>query len=359
MVLRKTRFACILVAALPLFVSCGGNEKGDERSSPKGEAGLAANGADSTVVITVNGNPITRADVEVEVSRLFRQFGGKASPAQAEQMKPMLHENAKDNLVKKALLLEEASRREIEIPSGNLDERIADYKSNFPDEETFRKNLAGFCLTEEGFRKEMRDECVIGELVSQVVTDLAGVTEDMVTDRYRQNPAKYQKPEEVRASHILLTVKPDESPEARDEKRAKIADLRQQVLDGADFAEVAREHSDCKSSVMGGDLGWFGRNRMVKPFEEAAFALGVGEVSEVVETQFGYHVIKVTDRHESRNLAFDEAKGMVRQELIDLKLTREGKKKAIDDFLLGLREGAKIVVLEPAEKIGQPGPGQP
>lgn len=101
----------------------------------------------------------------------------------------------------------------------------------------------------------------------------------------------------INASHILLMYAGSERSSAtrsKEEAQAHIANIEQQLRDGADFATLAREHSDCSSAAAGGDLGAFGRGQMVKPFEDSAFALEVGGTSGVVETPFGYHIIHRT-----------------------------------------------------------------
>lgn len=103
--------------------------------------------------------------------------------------------------------------------------------------------------------------------------------------------------EQVQASHILLMYKGSARSTAtrsKEEAEAKIKELKNELAGGADFAALAKQHSDCPSGERGGDLGAFGRGQMVRPFEEAAFQMQVGEVSDVVETDFGYHLIKRT-----------------------------------------------------------------
>jgi len=103
--------------------------------------------------------------------------------------------------------------------------------------------------------------------------------------------------EQISASHILLMYAGSERSSAsrsKDDARARIADIEKQLQGGADFAALAREHSDCGSAMGGGDLGGFGRGQMVKSFEEAAFALNVGDTSGIVESPFGFHIIHRT-----------------------------------------------------------------
>lgn len=135
--------------------------------------------------------------------------------------------------------------------------------------------------------------------------------------------------EQVKASHILLKTQPDFTEEDKEELKAKLTDLGKQIEEGKPFDELAREHSGCPSSSRGGDLGFFARGQMVPPFEEAAFSMKKGEVSDIVETQFGYHLIKVTDRKEEQPL------DKVRDELVDKLVAEralEAARAGADDF---------------------------
>lgn len=135
--------------------------------------------------------------------------------------------------------------------------------------------------------------------------------------------------EQVRAAHILVSVAQDASEEDKTAARAKIDAALQEVKDGRDFAEVAKEVSDDSSAGDGGDLGWFGRGRMVAEFENAAFSLEPGEVSEVVETQFGYHIIKVLEKDAARPLEGSALESK--------------RSQAFEEWLQGLRTSAQIV----------------
>jgi parvulin-like peptidyl-prolyl isomerase len=112
----------------------------------------------------------------------------------------------------------------------------------------------------------------------------------------------------VRARHILLGIKADDTDVAIQDKRKKIEEILSEATSGGDFALLAQQHSEGPSSVRGGDLGFFRRGEMVPPFDSAAFALEVGDISGVVETRFGYHIIKVEERRDGRILDFDEVK---------------------------------------------------
>ncbi len=144
-------------------------------------------------------------------------------------------------------------------------------------------------------------------------------------------------PEKVEASHILIGVDPGTPPEIRTQKRLEAARLRGELEKGADFAQLAQQHSDCPSKAQGGSLGSFERGKMVKPFEDAAFSGKQGEVSEVVETQFGYHLIKPTAHQEAKDIPLEQ----VREEVSSF-LNGQKREETIKEYIEKLRSVAKI-----------------
>jgi peptidyl-prolyl cis-trans isomerase C len=158
---------------------------------------------------------------------------------------------------------------------------------------------------------------------------------------YDTNVGQFETPDEVRASHILIqpATGADVDPNvAKAEARGQIEALLTQIREGADFAELASEHSNCPSAAQGGDLDFFKRGDMVPEFDEAAFAMQPGEVSDVVETQFGFHIIKVTDRRDARTTPFDEARETIAEELADQK-----KSAIAAEYIQSLKDSATIV----------------
>ncbi len=157
------------------------------------------------------------------------------------------------------------------------------------------------------------------------------ITEDQLYDYYDDHRREYVQEEEVRARHILAKVPEGASEKVDQEAKKKMEGLLSRVKAGGDFAKLAQENSDCPSSSKGGDLGFFGRGQMAKPFEDAAFSLKVGEISDVIKTEFGYHIIKVEERKEAQTREFDQVTDEVRTKLIDenaLKLAEEAAKSA-------------------------------
>ena len=171
--------------------------------------------------------------------------------------------------------------------------------------------------------------------IAQKVT----VTEKETRDFYDSHPEKFTRPEQVKASHILIKADPEMDENSKRKSRREIEKIRERVEKGEDFAELAREVSQGPSSAKGGDLGYFGRGDMVKPFEEAAFSLKPGEVSDVVETRFGYHLIKATDRREESTIQYQEVKERLQGVLKQAKVNQE-----VGEYIRKLREKADVEI---------------
>jgi len=135
---------------------------------------------------------------------------------------------------------------------------------------------------------------------------------------YKNNISKYSSPEKIRARHILISVKKNPLPAQISNAFDKATLLRQRIMEGESFSEIAVAESDCPSRAKGGDLGFFQKGQMVPEFELAAFPLNKNEVSDVVKTEFGYHIIQLTDRIQKRKLSFDEVENDIQKELYSI-----------------------------------------
>jgi peptidyl-prolyl cis-trans isomerase C len=166
------------------------------------------------------------------------------------------------------------------------------------------------------------------------------VTEEDARKFYEQNPDKFTRSESVKASHILLGVDQKATADEKKTAREKAEKLRKELVGGADFAALAKANSTCPSSQQGGDLGFFGKGQMVPAFEKTAFALKPGEISDVVETQFGYHIIKLTEKKAAEKVEFKEARSRIEEYLKNQKVGA-----AVNDFLTETRKSAKIETL--------------
>ncbi len=252
----------------------------------------------STVAV-VNGSAITRADLDMEMSNIQQQYLRNGEQLSDSQIK----KEALDNLVDIELFYQESQRKGIKI-----------------DEQILRR------MTVQQF---------IDKQFIQKVT----VSDKEIKAYYDSHPDYFKQPAKVQASHILIKVATGADKSQRAEARKKIEKIRKKLQKGGDFAALAKEFSQCPSSVRGGDLGYFTRGQMAKPFEEAAFDLKPGKVSDIVETKFGYHLIKVTDKEPETTAAYESVKDSLGQYLKQEKIQEK-----ISSYIDKLKKKAKVEI---------------
>ncbi len=321
-------------------------EKSEEAAPPDAEV------SDETVVAEVDGDKLTYGEAMKTVKRILSSRGAPADQVDmiAKQIASQALPEITEKFVSTALLKAEAARKGFKATAADIDEAVSNIVASLPENMTFDDVLAKMSLTLEEARKEVSDSLAINKLIEDVTK---GITagEEAIAKFYEENARYFEKPEQIEASHILIKLdEADATNEtAKAAAKAKAESLRAQILAGTNFAELAAIHSDCPSKAQGGNLGSFGRGQMVKPFEEAAFALGTNEISEVVETQFGFHVIKVTGKTPAGKTPLDEVR-----EQIEEHLSGEQKKEAIDKFIEGLKTKAKVFINEALAKPPAP-----
>ena len=286
-----------------------------------------------TVVARVNGENVAKADFD----RLLKQMEMQAGQPVPKERRDEVYRAVLDQLVTYTALEQEARNRGIKISDAELkqvsDARIAELRKQIPDEAAFKKALAERNMTLDQLRANMRKDLAINKMMEAELASAPGVTDADVKDFYDKNPDEFTG---VRASHIL--IKPDGFDEASKKKaRTAIDDVLKQAKAGTDFGELAKKHSSDGSAQQGGDLGFFTKGRMVPEFSNAAFKLQPGQISDVVETQFGYHIIKVTER---KDVPMTEASEKIRSFLATKK--RDDQQQA---FVASIKGKSKIEVL--------------
>ncbi len=287
------------------------------------------------VLARVNGEAVTKADFD----RLVKNMELGNGPIPADQRDRVLRD-ALDQLVTYTVLKQETKARNITVSDSEVEERVKQMQSQFPDPKAFEKALGDRSMTVERLRSDARVDMVIGRLLDAQVANLPGPSDAQAREFYDKNPDKFKQPEAVRASHILILVDEKADAATKTKARQKIDGILRQARSGADFAKLARENSQDGSAQQGGDLNYFTRGQMVPPFEEAAFSLKPGQISGVVTTQFGYHVIKVIDHKPASAAAFEQVSDRIKQYL-----TEQGKQEHVKAFIDGLKSKSKIEVL--------------
>ena len=287
------------------------------------------------VIARVNGQDVTKADFEMLVRNMELGNG----PIPAERRDEILR-GALDRLITYTLLSQEAKARNITVPDAEIEQQMNQMRSQFPDEAAFKKALADRSMSLERLRSDARNDMCITKMLDAEAANAPPVTEADVKTFYDSNPDKFTRGETVRASHILIKVDEKADGATRTKARAQIEAVQKRAKAGEDFAKLAQEHSQDGSAAQGGDLNYFTKDQMVPPFANAAFALKPGEVSDVVTTQFGYHVIKVTDHKPAGAVPLEQVSDRVKQFLAQQK-----KQQQADTFITALKQKSKIEVL--------------
>ena len=292
------------------------------------------------MIASVNGTDVTAAELEQEVQTIIAhsQQQQQMPPEQINAMLPQIQKQAVESIINRLLLVAESDRQNITLDSDRVKKEIEAIKARFPSQDVFEEQLKTHGTSLEKMEKEMRQQVRVDTLIQNHVNakDIQ-ISEEEAKSFYDANPDSFKSQEKVSASHILLKADANSSSDLKTQKRLELAGVLGQIEKGADFAEMAKKHSDCPSKEKGGDLGSFGRGSMVKPFEEVVFDLNPGDLSGIVETDFGYHIIKLTEKSDAETVAFDTVKDQLLQHL-------EGQKKQgeFQNLIQDLRKGADI-----------------
>jgi peptidyl-prolyl cis-trans isomerase C len=303
-------------------------------STPVGS--IAQTTVSAVKVADVNGSVISRTDLDFETNQYKQQLEQKGQAVSEEQLKDV-QKQALEGLINQELLFQDSRAKGIQVTEKAIDDRLAAIKQRFGNEAEYQKALAGLNLKESDLKNKITRGLAIEELIQTQIDNKVVISDQDSEAFYKGHPEFFKQSEQVKASHILIKVEKDASDSDRAKAKAKIDEVQKKLKDGEDFAKLAQEYSEGPSNEKGGDLGYFERGQMVKEFEDAAFALKPGEVSGVVQTQFGYHIIKVTDKKPESTMAYDE----VKERIVEY-LKREEARKDLQLYIEKLRNAAKI-----------------
>jgi peptidyl-prolyl cis-trans isomerase C len=301
----------------------------------------APKGAPTDVLVRVNGTAITRLEVDRAVKVMLAQAQGLPEELPTALLQ-QARQSAQDQLVLAELLYQEASKTEVKDLDKMVADKLAANRAKFATEAEFETALKGVEMTQKDLQEFTRKDLVISNFVEKRFVATTKISDAEVKNFYDENLTKlFSTPETVQASHILVGIDEkatgEELKKSKDKAKEKAEALLKKIKAGEDFAALAKSDSSCPSKDQGGDLGSFGRGQMVEPFEKAAFALKVGEVSGIVETQFGYHIIKLTGKQAASTESLEGVKGQISTHLL-----REQTKKNLADLVAKLKASAKI-----------------
>ena len=286
--------------------------------------------------VVVNGTTITQKALAFETQRMIEQMA-RQGQVPNEEIMPQVREDVLNRMIEEELLYQDSQTKEIKVSDARVTEELASIKQRFPSEKEYQDALAGIDMSEAELTRKITRGMAIEQLIKNHVIQGTAVSDAESRAFYDQNARMFEKPEQIQARHILIKVEGDVTEEQKAEARTKIEMIRKKAVDGGDFAALASEYSEGPSRAKGGDLGYFSRGQMVKPFDDAAFALEPGKISEVVETQFGYHIIEVTDRQPASVVSYETAQAQIVE-----RLKQEKSRREIRQYIETLRAKADI-----------------
>jgi peptidyl-prolyl cis-trans isomerase C len=289
------------------------------------------------VLARVNGEAVERWEFDNAVKRIEARAGSAVPPEKRDEVL----RGVLDQLVAYHLLAQESRARKIAVADTDVEARLAEIRKSFPSEDAYKQGIAAQGLTPEHLRAQARTSLEVAKVIDAEITSKIAVQDAEVTTFYQQNLERFKQGESVHASHILFGV-PQDAPEAlKAEAKAKAQTTLKQVRAGGDFAALAQAQSQDQGSAQnGGDLGFFPKGQMNPQFEDAAFKLKAGAVSGVVETPFGFHIIKVHERRAPRTAPLTEVSGQIKDFLV-----QGQREQKLEQFVEQVKAKGKIEML--------------
>jgi len=340
---KKALFTALMIAAGCQRGAEGersAGEPGRERKPPTGPATERSvaeqqevRGQD--VIAAVDGVELKRADAEAEAMvKLGDSYENAPQHLRRALLQRMLDEVV-EQFIARNLLLKEADRRAIKVTAQEEEEAFARIQANLPSGKTVKELMRESPMGEERMRQEVLTGIRINKLLGAVITNEVVITGEEVAAFVQKNKQRLQRPERVHARHILFSVAAGDDEATRALKKRRAEEVRKRLLEGADFAQAAKEYSGCPSAGRGGDLGEFPRGRMAPSFEEAAFSQAVNEIGPVIETKFGYHIVQVLERFAADRVPDEDVRNMLRNRKYQ---------ENVKTYVEGLKPGAEIKI---------------
>jgi parvulin-like peptidyl-prolyl isomerase len=289
------------------------------------------------IVAKVNGEIITKTQLDREVRAVLDRLGPAPSAEEEARRATELRQQILDQIINNMLIMQVAQEKGLRVPPRYFEEWKANImkEMKIETEEEFLRQAELQGMDEATLQKQFEENLLIGEIRRMEVENKISLTEDQIDKYYRDHIQEYTEPAKVRLREIVVRFEAGGEAEAEDKARRLLQDIQQ----GADFAEVARRHSDANSREAGGDLGFFEKRELAEPLAEVAFQLAPGDVSDIIRFESSLRIIRVEEKTEEKTMSLDS----VRKEIADA-IYREEVEVRTDRYLRQLRERAIIEI---------------
>ncbi len=292
------------------------------------------------VIAKVGNEPILISDLDEITKPLIEQYKKVNPDFLKNDGEKTLKQNVLNQMIDEKIALQEAKKQKLTVSKRKEESAYSEIKSRFKDEAEFKKELANLNISEAKFKEKINNQLLVMELIDKEVKNKqVEPAEEELRKYYTEHEKEMVEPEAVKIRHILIKV---ESEKDDKDGLKKIKDIKVKLDKGGDFAALAAKYSDDKvSSERGGDIGLFMKGQMVKEFEDAAFKLNVGQISDVIKTKYGYHILRCDEKRLEQKKTFDEVKNYLKQYLYQTKLEQDLK-----DYIAKLKTKTNIVINE-------------
>ena len=270
------------------------------------------------VVAKVGKLEIKKEELSPIVKKIYPQLQQSIQAGQQIKVDDVIRRIV-DSMIMDKIMYLEVTEKKINVSEDEIKESMKNVYQRFQGKENFKKFLKQQNLDEKQFEKKMIADIKVNKLMMSEVYNKVSVDEKEAKEFYDKNKKMFKVTGQIKASHILIKYKKSDGEQKKKEALEKIHKIQKELDKGKDFGELAKKYSEGPSSKKEGDLGYFGKGQMVPAFEKAAFALKKGEVSDVVESPFGFHLIKLTDRKPETTLKFSDIKQQLIQRLKSIK----------------------------------------
>lgn len=310
--------------------------------SSAGEPSVEPSAAEARkVAARVNGEPIYEDQLKPLVEKslaVFRRYGmRKEDPDLVKRQQATVL----DQMIGEMLINQESKKRTVENIDEKVEQRVKELEKKFGAGEGMDRYFKIRKTTPDQLRESLKARVRIDEyLKEQGVLD-PEIPEDRIRKMYDEDPQSFSSRESVRVSQILIAVDPHAGPEAKEQARQKAEQIRQEILAGQDFAEMAKKHSNSKSASAGGDLGRpIQKGDLPPELEKVAFTLEAGAVSELIDEKFGWHILKVSEKLPARVVPYEQMRAFLKKYLQE-----EESKKKLAEHIATLKKNSKIEIL--------------
>jgi peptidyl-prolyl cis-trans isomerase C len=261
-------------------------------------------------VASVNGTVISQEQFDRALAYQQQVAAMKGMTITDEQMSELKKE-VLESLISTELLYQDSQKSGIKVEEKEINEAYAaqKQKAQFKTDAEFQAALKQSKTSETAYRAQLKQGLALDRFIKNKFTDKITVSDLEAKKYYDDNPTYFQQPAKVRASHIMMMVDSKADQSKKDEAKKKIEQVMKRLKAGEDFATLAKQVSeDPYTKKNGGDLNYFSKGQMLQPIETQAFTLKKGEISDIVKTDYGYHIIKVTDKMDAKTISYEEAK---------------------------------------------------